>query len=502
MLSTGIRALDDRLGGLVPGRHYLVTGVPGAGKTSVVLHFVGAGVEAGERCAIITQDDPADLLSQAEFLGYDLRPAAEDGRLAVLRYRPEFIQNLSRAIDPEQIVVELLSLLDNDTPDRFAIDSILPFLQEGSASYEAMEALSRILQALHATTYLSVPGDVSDSAYWRFYNRIVNGAAGIFHLQVRDGPVRELSIRKLRQAAASTEPFLFVIHPGVGIVEHAAARPLAEVPAEMQRRIVVLNTTASIPEELLLGLRQAYDVHAYGALEQAFAELALGQFGALLLVLDPRDPESAFHLTRELRRVGNGAPVLFLSSSNELRSSTRGRGLRAGGDDFLTDGMDLQEFLQRVEVARSRGHRTAPAAVGAENLAIQPHGPGGEPLPIDEAELRRAVLHQVHHSSHPFFALVFLRPRAEWLEETWRILCDHVRVREGDLVAMLGDDRIGMYLHDINRRHVRELLTRVIQAHPQLAGVDGVEVHSYPANRAEVVGWAERAEALHEVEAK
>ncbi|MDP9349026.1 MAG: hypothetical protein M3P24_07785 [Gemmatimonadota bacterium] len=502
MLSTGIGALDDRLGGLVPGRHYLITGVPGSGKSSLVLHFVGAGIEAGERCAILTQDDPEDLLSQAEFLGYDLRPAAEEGRLAVLHYRPDFIHNLSRAVDPEQIVGELLSLLENDAPDRFAVDSILPFLQEGSASYEAMEALSRILRALQATTYLSVPGDVSDSAYWRFYNRIVNGAAGIFHLQVRDGPVRELSLRKLRQAAASTEPFLFVIHPGVGIVEHAAARPLAEVPPEMQRRVVVLNTTASIPEDLLAGLRQAYDVHSYDAVEQAFAELTLGRFGVLLLVIDPRDPESAFQLTRELRRVGNGAPILFLSSSNELRSSTRGRGLRAGGDDFLTDSMDLREFLQRVEVARSRGHRTNPVAVGAESLAIQPHGPDGEPLPIDDAELGRAVLHQVHHSSHPFFALVFLRPRAEWLDETWRILCDHVRVREGDLVAKLSDGRIGMYLHDINRRHVRELLTRVIQAHPQLAGVDGVEVYSFPSNRAEIVQWAERAEVLHAVEAE
>jgi circadian clock protein KaiC len=54
-LKTGIAGLDDVLyGGLPPERMYLVQGEPGAGKTTLAMQFLLAGVERSERAMYVT----------------------------------------------------------------------------------------------------------------------------------------------------------------------------------------------------------------------------------------------------------------------------------------------------------------------------------------------------------------------------------------------------------------------------------------------------------------
>jgi hypothetical protein len=151
--------------------------------------------------------------------------------------------------------------------------------------------------------------------------------------------------------------------------------------------------------------------------------------------------------------------------------------------------MELQEFLQRVEVARVRGHRAPGEGESADSTFVQPLDDAGAPLAVDEAELRRVVRFQLDRSGYAFFALVFLRPPPYSLDETWRILSDDLRVREGDLVGTTEDERVAIYLHDISRRQVKELLARVLQTHPELAGVRDVEVYSFPTDREQIEGW-------------
>ena len=72
-LSTGISGLDEVLGsGLLRERAYMVTGGAGTGKTIVGLHFLTAGVEAGEDVLFVAfEEDPADLAADAAGLGFD-----------------------------------------------------------------------------------------------------------------------------------------------------------------------------------------------------------------------------------------------------------------------------------------------------------------------------------------------------------------------------------------------------------------------------------------------
>lgn len=496
MVSTGIEALDERLGGLVPARYYIVSGAPGTGKTSAALQFLGAGLDAGERCAILTQDDPDDLLAQADFLGHDFRSAAETGHLSVLQYRLDFAHNYARVAEPARLADELAALLEGEAQQRFVIDSAVPFIDAETASGDPAGALAGLLERIGATTWLTLPGDVDQPQYWRIYDRIVTGAGGIFHLDRVDAQARELSIRKLRQTAVSTEPFRFTIRPGAGMVEQAPAAARHEVPEEARRRVVVLELEHALSDDFAAGLERRYEVHTFNAVAAAFTELARGHFGALVISFDPRSPDAAFDLVRQIRDLGISSAIVFVSPAKELRATARARGLRAGGDEFLTEELHPSEFLERVEGARRRGHGAPEAGPALESVILQPLDDAGEPLPIEEAELRRAVENQVHGASHPFFALATFKPAPGDANATWAALCQQLRVREGDLLARTDDDRITAYLHDINRRHVKELLARIRKANPRLSAVDDVEVLTYPGDRAEVDAWLQAPAAV------
>jgi KaiC/GvpD/RAD55 family RecA-like ATPase len=495
LVSTGIPALDGRLSGLVRGRHYLLDGAPGAGKSSAALHFLGSGIVAGECCMILTQDDPADLIAQGEFLGYDLRAAAEEDRLIILQYRLDFPQNYSRAADPTRVLHELRSHFEEHKPQRFVIDSMSPFIDGGRAAEEALTGFPEFLDSIECTTYLTVPGDLADSYYSRLYDRVIASSAGIFHFELGEGQVRKLSIRKLRQPVNSTAALHVVLRPGVGIVEHEPSRLSPELPEPLRRRLVVLNQSLALPEEVMLTLQRRYEVVCYESVEQALANLVAAQYGVLLINVLPRDTERAFQLTRELRRTGNGAPILFVSAHRGLRGSTRARGLRAGADDFLTDALSPEEFVERIEVARERGHRRLTAEDELQPVFLQPMLSDGSYALLSEDEFRGVVTEKLRNNTHPFFALVLVQPQIP-RSEAWSALTASLRVSEGDLGAALRDGRIGLYLHDVRRSHLDPLLQRVSNAHPGLGPAHAMEVFTFPGDRRDVEIWLGLSESV------
>ena len=73
-VSTGITGYDEILNtGFIANRAYLIRGDPGVGKTILGLHFLAAGVAAGDTCLFISLGEPeAELRKNAEQLGFDL----------------------------------------------------------------------------------------------------------------------------------------------------------------------------------------------------------------------------------------------------------------------------------------------------------------------------------------------------------------------------------------------------------------------------------------------
>ncbi|MGK7313374.1 MAG: ATPase domain-containing protein [Candidatus Longimicrobiales bacterium M2_2A_002] len=476
-VSTGIPALDARLGTLVPGRHYLLQGQPGAGKTTASLQFIGAGLDAGDRCALVTRDNPEDIFLHGDHIGHDFRGAVRSGQLVLLQFRMDFLRRYSRTMDPGLVFNEMRELLvqEGATPARLVIDSIAPFLEGGHVSNDLIDGLGDFLSAWEGTTYLTLPEEIGERTQRQLYDRVINSAAGVFRLERVRGARRELSITKLRQRANHTEPFVFVVRPGKGIVVDESVGALPPSDPEVLRRILVVDPHGSVSQQFLEDLAESFEVERFRSVERGFNAIASASYGALILALDPYRPNAMLDLAHSIRQSGNGAPIIFIAPREGLRSSTRARALRAGADDFITLDSGPVEVLERIGSASGRGHRSGRQL--SMRQPTQPTDADGVPRLMEPAEFREALGRIVAQPTPPLFGVITLKP-SSGSEPAWDMLRDRVRLEDGDLVAREEEDRLAVYLSHVDSRTAETLVERIAEANG-----GGVELLSYPGDQ-------------------
>jgi KaiC/GvpD/RAD55 family RecA-like ATPase/DNA-binding NarL/FixJ family response regulator len=471
MISSGIAPLDERLGGLVPGRAYVLSGAPGTGKSVACLEFLAAGLKVGERAVMITHDDPSDLLSQAQFLGIDIESALADERIILLRYQLDFVRRYGRAPSVDVVFEELRKLIGPQTPARLVIDSVAPFLEGGPASGAGLNGLLEFITALGSTSLLTYPGDVA-SSYDRRLETLVQRAAGIFHLTADPDRTGNLEIRKVRFQVPSTAPIRYRIRPGLGIVALADERQRRAGDASLvgQQKVLVLDLSQGFPKEFLQAMENRYDVNVRSGVIKAFGELASG-VGAVLIDVRRDSIRDVLTLIRELRKSAHRAPILLVTQYR-IRSDDRARALRAGADDFIAADRHPDEFLVRLEAALRRGHAAIPQ-VPDEPLVLQPNE-GGELRPLDEIEFGRALGEHLAREHAPFFTIVTVTPRTAPVDALARVALQTVRADAGDLVGMDGT-RAFVFLQSARRRDVEPFVARV-QERARQSGLGELDV--------------------------
>jgi KaiC/GvpD/RAD55 family RecA-like ATPase len=98
-ISTGIKDLDGMMENGYPRNHtILITGTTGSGKTILGLHYINQAIMDGKKCFMIaTEEDPEDLIAQAESLGMQLSEYLKDNRLGIDRVfdeRTEYVMGI------------------------------------------------------------------------------------------------------------------------------------------------------------------------------------------------------------------------------------------------------------------------------------------------------------------------------------------------------------------------------------------------------------------------
>jgi circadian clock protein KaiC len=132
LVTTGVAGLDDVLhGGLTPRRMYLVEGTPGAGKTTLALHFLLAGVARGERAMYVTlSETPEELHAAASGHGWDLAGVeivelqASDGGA---RADPKYTMYHPSEVELAETTRLVLERAGQIGPARVVIDSLSEF---------------------------------------------------------------------------------------------------------------------------------------------------------------------------------------------------------------------------------------------------------------------------------------------------------------------------------------------------------------------------------------
>ena len=482
---SGIAPLDERLGGIIPNRGYVLTGAPGSGKSIACLEFLNAALDEGGTAALLTHDDPSDLLDQGSYLGLDLATPLAEERLVIIRYQLDFARKFARTADPAVAFAELTRLMGERTPQRIAVDSISPIVEAGSASGACVTALLDFLEQLKVTSLLTHPGDLA-GRFDRRLEPLTRRAAAIFHLSVARDRTGTLEIQKIRYPVASTMPISFVIRPGVGIVTagDGLARRANDIPADTQRKLLVLTQQNSFPAELLKALRGRFDVAVRERAESAFAQLAQSSVGAVLLNVRRDSMNDALALVRQLRLGGSRSPIAFVTEFT-LRSHDRARALRAGADDFFV-ALHPAEFLLRVESLVQRGRSTA--TVTAEPILATVEGADGSHV-LDETTFKSVVQAHADDDALAFFTLLRLESSVGGPGTTdalATLAARQIRAEGGDLVGRV-DGAVAVLLNSARRKDVEPFIHRIRDAWRAAAHAElDVTTAAFPSEEAEV----------------
>jgi hypothetical protein len=280
------------------------------------------------------------------------------------------------------------------------------------------------------------------------------------------------------------EPFAYSLRSGAGFSEELTLDTAPLDPAD-RRRVIVLDEQGVLPPEAVAALRELFDLEVLDSMGGALGLLSAGRYGALVLAVDPFDEARAFDLAFALRKDGNAAPIVFAAPSSGLRSTTRSRGLRIGGDDFFVTDLPPAEIVDRIQVAWSRGaHRRE--GVSHIGQIVQPVDGEGQPRPMLEAEFTEAM--DTLLSQHPplFFCYVEFALRDSMPEVVWPALRTRVRIGDGDIIGQLPNRRFACVLDRITLEQTRRVLDRIRSAHPALQTIRDIEIISSPMRAEEI----------------
>ncbi len=162
-VSSGSAGLDDMLSasgpggasGFFKGSSVLISGGPGAGKTSFAGQFAAATCARGERCLYFAfEESQSQLVRDMRAIGVDLAPHIEAGRLEVRAVRPT-LQGL------ETHLATMLHRMNATKPDAVVIDP-LSALAAGATHFQARMMVLRLIdyvKAADATAVYTAVGD-------------------------------------------------------------------------------------------------------------------------------------------------------------------------------------------------------------------------------------------------------------------------------------------------------------------------------------------------------
>jgi KaiC domain protein len=123
-ISSGIKGLDDMIGGGFPEGHIVVViGESGVGKTTFAMQFLMDGLVNKEPAIYISiEEEKESLIASARVYGWDMEKYIKDNKLAILNLDLSDIKTTSR-----KIKTELPEFIESFGAKRMVIDSITLF---------------------------------------------------------------------------------------------------------------------------------------------------------------------------------------------------------------------------------------------------------------------------------------------------------------------------------------------------------------------------------------
>ncbi|MFN2564518.1 MAG: ATPase domain-containing protein [Gemmatimonadaceae bacterium] len=461
VVRSGIAPIDERLGGLTLAKPHLITGTTGSGKTALCLTFLGEGLTLGQSAAILTQDDPRDLVAQAGDLGIDLRRAAAAGRFVMIRYQRDFAARFSRTLSSASVFDELTRLLGPGMPNRLAVDSVAPFLDGDTAAGAGVGALADFLERTRATTLVTYPGDLRDR-YDRRLDPLVRHCAAVLHLSSYGQGIGRVDFIKVRRRLWSDSPTFFAIRPGRGVIRADDGVGEPGGAGLFRRQILLFEGDDGLPRDFRAALDSAFTVSVQGRPTSLVPGVFPSDVGAVLVVVPWDMLGDAELLLQQLRHLGNRTPVILVTRG-DVRSSDRARALLTGFDDVITDTIGPQEFIARVSAVTRRGRSAVVPVLTHNGAASDRQLEDDGSAVLDEGGFRQTIETALDGNRGEVFSVLLLDPEGGELETLVSVVARTMRGASGDVASIVGG-RVAVYMPGTRQADVAPLLRRVSEA--------------------------------------
>jgi circadian clock protein KaiC len=225
-LLTGIAKLDDLLGDGIPyGSSLLVAGVPGTGKTVLLLEFLYRGAKAGEKGVLFSfEETEARLRSNARGMGWDLDAEIDRGMIEIV-----FVPQPDILVEAHLLMMR--ERIEARNARRVAVDSVSVFLhkvQDPQLAREKIFQLASIVQNHEAVGLLAtdIPYGATQISRFGVEETVVDGVVVLTSTQEGLERHRYIEIYKLRNTAHLKGRHSMVIGPnGITIYPRYSAEP-------------------------------------------------------------------------------------------------------------------------------------------------------------------------------------------------------------------------------------------------------------------------------------
>ncbi|HKP87686.1 MAG TPA: ATPase domain-containing protein, partial [Blastocatellia bacterium] len=162
IIPSGIEPVDKLLGGLESGQLYLVHG-EASGKSLFGIKFLIEGLKRGENGALVIRHSREDVVRRFARLGYDCLEDVYSGRLLMLEYSGDIIQQIARLRQITPVLRELEWLLGETRPDRVIFDPVTSLVVGESGKLEPrVREFAEWARSFGATSVLIANGDKED----------------------------------------------------------------------------------------------------------------------------------------------------------------------------------------------------------------------------------------------------------------------------------------------------------------------------------------------------
>jgi KaiC domain protein len=191
--NTGVKGLDEMLGGGIPKEHIVaLLGSPGTGKSTFALQFIYTGLLKGENCIYLSlEESEENIVRTASIFGWDLKPFITNKKLVLIR-----LSAMNIKITANRVENDLPRLFESFGVKRLVIDPITLYEMMYESESERREHLFNFAEKIrqHGITVIMTSETNNNNSFNSKFGLIEYIADGVIILrQVRQTDLRAVA---------------------------------------------------------------------------------------------------------------------------------------------------------------------------------------------------------------------------------------------------------------------------------------------------------------------